>query len=308
MTKQRKPRGYYTKNKCASIALKYNSRSEFVNNSPSAYQASKRNKWVHDICQHMPEILKPRGYWNIKENCAAEALKYSTRGDFSGNSSSAYRAARRNKWLHDICQHMPEINVRWNYESCIVEALKYNTRSEFSKLSNGAYTSSWKNIWLDEVCSHMNVCGNIKKRAIYALFFNLENSVYIGLSVDPMRRLKEHLGIIKRKNQHINDNIEYALSIEDPEFIIFDGFYASDMVGREEDDIIYYFESLGYEILNIAKAGSLGGNTIKWNKNKCMTEALKYKAKIEFINNSNGAYKSAQRNGWLCDICKHMIN
>ena len=28
-----------------------------------------------DICSHMIEILKPRGYWT-KENCQKESLKY----------------------------------------------------------------------------------------------------------------------------------------------------------------------------------------------------------------------------------------
>lgn len=49
---------------------------------------------------------KPRGYWNKKENCAAEARKYTTRWAFYEGSRGAYYAAKRNGWLDDICGHM----------------------------------------------------------------------------------------------------------------------------------------------------------------------------------------------------------
>ncbi|UCH89641.1 MAG: hypothetical protein JSV49_03050, partial [Thermoplasmata archaeon] len=38
--------------------------------------------------------------------------------------------------------------------------------------------------------------------------------------------------------------------------------------------------------------------TIKWTKEKCLLDALKYKTKSEWQKYSNGAKKSAVRNGW----------
>lgn len=43
-----------------------------------------------------------------------------------------------------------------------------------------------------------------------------------------------------------------------------------------------------------------------WAYEKCKEEALKYDKKINFINNSNGAYNAARKNNWLNDICSHM--
>ncbi|MFA5586339.1 MAG: GIY-YIG nuclease family protein [Saccharofermentanales bacterium] len=43
-----------------------------------------------------------------------------------------------------------------------------------------------------------------------------------------------------------------------------------------------------------------------WTFEKCREEALKYKYKIDFIKNSNGAYSSALKHKWLDDICSHM--
>ena len=44
-----------------------------------------------------------------------------------------------------------------------------------------------------------------------------------------------------------------------------------------------------------------------WTKEKCHEEALKYKTRTEFYNNEPSAYKKAQENNFLDDICKHMI-
>ena len=49
---------------------------------------------------------KPRGYWT-KERCHEEALKYTTRNEFNINSNVSYTISRQNKWLNDICSHMP---------------------------------------------------------------------------------------------------------------------------------------------------------------------------------------------------------
>lgn len=45
----------------------------------------------------------------------------------------------------------------------------------------------------------------------------------------------------------------------------------------------------------------------KYTKEMCQQEALKYKYKIDFQKYSYPFYSSAQYNGWLKDICKHMF-
>jgi len=45
-----------------------------------------------------------------------------------------------------------------------------------------------------------------------------------------------------------------------------------------------------------------------WTKNICYNEALKYKSRTEFSNNSRGAYGASVRNGWIEYVCGHMIS
>jgi hypothetical protein len=44
-----------------------------------------------------------------------------------------------------------------------------------------------------------------------------------------------------------------------------------------------------------------------WTKEKCKKEALKFKTKNMFYKKSGGAYGASFRNGWLNEICIHMV-
>lgn len=43
----------WNKERCQEESIKYNTRSEFRNNSKCAYNAASRNDWLNDICSHM---------------------------------------------------------------------------------------------------------------------------------------------------------------------------------------------------------------------------------------------------------------
>ena len=45
----------------------------------------------------------------------------------------------------------------------------------------------------------------------------------------------------------------------------------------------------------------------KWDFNKCKEESLKYKSRGEFKKMNSSAYTSSRINGWLDEICIHMI-
>ena len=86
-------------------ALKYTNRTDFQQESSSAYRYAHKNKIIDEICSHMVNQQKPNGYWT-KENCHIEALKYTTRSLFKKESTSAYQVALKMGIMDDICLHM----------------------------------------------------------------------------------------------------------------------------------------------------------------------------------------------------------
>jgi len=101
MVTKHKPKNYWNYNKCQIEALKYKTKTEFLKKSNGAYEASRKHKWLNDICSHMVELRKPNGYWTY-EKCKEEALKYKNKRIFSKNSSRAYNISLSNNWLNDM--------------------------------------------------------------------------------------------------------------------------------------------------------------------------------------------------------------
>lgn len=248
----------------------------------------------------MPTPLK----WTY-EKCKEEALKYTSRSGFQKKSRPAYVKAVRKNWLKSICNHMVysiKPSNHWNFENCKLEALKYSTRTEFNKKSNGAYRASRENKWLDDICNHMLLLGNKHKRFIYSFEFP-DNHVYVGLTLNINKRKEEHLNGSTKSSvfDYIQKtNLKPTLKI-----------LTNEPVSIKEATVlenvhIKKYKELGWILLNRIKGGGLGGNNQIWTFDRCKKEALKYNYRHEFKKNSN-AYKPAQSNGWLDDICSHMI-
>lgn len=51
----------------------------------------------------------PKGYWDIFENCKAEAQKHRSLSQFHSKSRAAYNACIRNGWFDILCGNMPKV-------------------------------------------------------------------------------------------------------------------------------------------------------------------------------------------------------
>jgi len=187
----------------------------------------------------------------------------------------------------------------WTNEKCVIEALKYNKRSQFKRYSCGAYVACKRHGWLDNVCSHMKHIGNRFNRLVYVYEFD-DKSVYIGLTFDINERDKKHKrdrrsSVYKHiKKTNLTPKLTYSkfMNIEDAK--------------KTEALTIEKYKDQEFTILNISKAGGVGGGYLKWTFEKCKEEALKCKTRKEFYKKSNSAYNSARRYGWMDEVCSHM--
>lgn len=151
-----KPSGYWTKERCIEIALKYNSQQEWIKNHGSSFTAASTHGWLEECRKHM-DINKNAGYWT-KEKCIESALKFNKRSEWSKNEPNSYGAACRNKWLDECTIHMG-INKQnyWTKELCLKSALTYDTRKEWKSNDYSAYQAACVHKWLDECTQHMEI-------------------------------------------------------------------------------------------------------------------------------------------------------
>lgn len=98
------------------------------------------------------KVIKPSGYWNIKENCRLESLKYRGRGEFCNNSYQAYQSSLDHGWLDEFfpIKRIKHTTIYADKEVCRKEALRFETKSKFAKGKPGAYQRACEFGWIDE--------------------------------------------------------------------------------------------------------------------------------------------------------------
>ena len=192
-------------------------------------------------------------------------------------------------------------NIKWTNEMLKKEALKYTNRSDFYKKYQSAYSTAYSRGILDNICSHMNRLGDIYNRFIYIIEFE-NNSVYIGLTCDLERRRTEHISISTNKyiRECMDNNINFTFNSDN---ILYSSLDAIEI----ETNLINEYSKNGYNVLNICKAGGLGGGKVKWTYDTLKIEALKYTTRNDFKNGNPSAYNISIKKGILDDICNHMI-
>lgn len=158
-----RPRNSLTKEKCKALALKFNTRSDFLRNQPGAYKICSQNNWLDEFCAHMKIGRKLNEQLNFtnglkwtEEKVHKELAKYNTLAEFKKGSPGAYGAALTNKWLSGKefkakRQRAPNST----FESCKESAKRFKTRSEFEKGDYKSYTYACRKKFIDEICGHM---------------------------------------------------------------------------------------------------------------------------------------------------------
>ena len=76
---------------------------------------------------------------------------------------------------------------------------------------------------------------------------------------------------------------------------------------KTETDNILIYKNRGWNILNKTLGGEIGSTGKKWTFEECQKEAMGFNTRSKFNNKKRSVYNCAKRNGWLDDICDHMI-
>lgn len=181
----------------------------------------------------------------------------------------------------------------WTFERVCRNASAFETRSEFQRRSNTAYVIAYRRGWLDIVCAHMTPAGNRVRRFVYQITSTETKEVYVGLTAHPGRRYAGHRSTPKANMKRFIER-PHTFEVITPEPIP-----ARDAAAMESA-LIDKFLSGGWRVLNIAKAGGLGGTDAPyWTIERLTDEARKHADRGEMKANSESAYVIASRLGVL---------
>jgi predicted GIY-YIG superfamily endonuclease len=292
----------FTEDELRELALKYNNYTEFAKNEASAQVAArlKGKDFYNDITRHFVKLKRDKYSFDEIKTIAS---KYNHPGEFQDNDSVAYCVARNNGWIDEVTKHMTKKSIYWTLEDVRKIAKKYPTKKEFRSKNKKAY--SWSVINLtsedyDEITNHMEPLGSFAKRMIY-VFEYPDNHVYVGLTCNYKKRFDQHMNSINSAvNKHM---VKTNLT---PIFKKVTDFISIEDAIKMETQMVEQYRKDGWNILNVAKPGSIGSTVLKWTFDEIQKEALKYNSRGEFQKGSPNAYQKALKQNILDDIIKHM--
>ncbi len=296
----RKPKGYWTFEKCKEIASKYNTRTEFNINDKGCYLQAWMNGWLDDICSHMENL------GNKYKRCIY-SYEFTDNYVYIGLTYNLQKRQSNRDW--DTTDQVNKYIKKSNLQPIRKQLTDYIDVEDAVKLEK-YYVEKYKN-------EGWNILNKSKTGGIGGVTLKW---IYIkckeeALKYDTRKEFKEgstsaYYSAIKHKwLDDVCSHMNYKKT--NPS-----GYWTKEKC-REE---LLKYKSIKMFKLKSGSAynASLRNNwlddissdiriNVIWTKEKCREEALKYDYRSELKKKSTNAYESAKRYGWLNDICKHMV-
>lgn len=288
----------WTKEGCAEEAFKYNNRTDFFNKSP-AYHFARRRGWIDEICSHM----KPQGTYSRRMLYAFEHPDKSVYVGLTYNYERRYRDHMQNnktliKKYKEIGHKFIKFDVLYpahiaaKKEQQLIEDYRRKGWMILNKNKAGGLGGNIEKLTF-EVC-----LKEAKKFETRKAFQKAQPSMMVTARKRGWEgKVFAHMKYLLHPKYKKNELEKIAKSFNTlKEF-------------RK-------FSNGAYQVANsrglLAEITKHMKQTINphghWNKGKCAVEAKKFKTRTEYQKASPSAYKASLKNGWLDEICTHMIS
>ncbi len=217
----RRPDGYWTKEKCKEAVLTCKNRTEVQAKYPQAYNLANKNGWLDEWFPWKEGDKKLHYYWT-KEKIKEEAKKYKTRTEFHTKAAQPYKKALE-MGLMDELFPWKEGDARphgyWTKEKCQEEELKYNSRGEFREKAPDAAKAAYRYGWMlkendliqkyiDDLSNFFDFCKDKKYKRTNKLVVDINNMPYID-------EFKDYIGEENLDNEDMYLFAEWIISKSD---------------------------------------------------------------------------------------------
>lgn len=341
LTRERKPRGYWTRERVLVDARRHTYQAEWIRASSGAFTVARRNGWLQEACAHMTSPKIPMGYWTL-ETLKADARNYTTRAAWKKASQSSYSTAVQQGLLKECCAHMDRLRKPdgyWTSARCIESASRFDTVAEWSLAEPAAYDAAKRHGWIALATKHMVRVFSHGERTLYMLLLQhdikfeyqkrfeglrdkkpLPFDFYLpdfGLVIEYQGRqhfaaskssmFRRELSAIQRRDAQKKafadrSGLSY-LQINDERV---DGIEAA-VLSRlheiaERRGIDLQLRKRALTAVEKIRVAHLG----KWTKEAVLADARRFRTLPEWSKCGNAACQIAYRNGWIAEATAHM--
>lgn len=311
----KKKETYWTVERSKEEAKKYQHKVDFKKNSNRAYVVLMKNGLLDECCSHMtkPDISK---IWN-EEKVLESAKLCKSRSEFTKRFPGAHRWAKKHNIYEDILNLFDPQGSK--YKRCIY-AYEFPDNHVYVGLTYDLHKRNLQhNSNLDsKVFQYISLTGlkpELKQITDYLDY--LEASKMEGIILDKYTndgwiklnacktgglgslKIKEKKKIVKQ----IYPELTYEYVLE-----------CAKKCKTKTEFQKNYVRAYNYVLKNklMEKIESEHQFEIfrhkTWTKEECRMVAKKFNTRNEFCQNMGGCYQVALRNGWMDEICSHMIS
>lgn len=239
------------------------------------------------------------------EYCKNYVKEFKTISSLKEKNPSILVVIRRNGWGEILANLEKKKHGKYTLEECTEKVNEYEFLSDFMKENESMYNVILHNNW-KKILKGLKRAGSKYKRCIYAYEFFVEGEkyAYIGLTFNLDVR---NIGHKTNKNSAVyrfakENNIAIPNPIRLTEYV--DKQEASKLEG----EYLKIYKEKGWNILNRAKTGNLGGKItmVTYTKEYCISLAKKYDLITRFGEENSQAYLLIRKNGWGKEAFAHM--
>lgn len=188
------------------------------------------------------------------------------------------------------------------YEECFNEAKKYKYYTDFRIQSNSKYCKAIKMKWVNDYTwlkkNYRDTQSPIN--LIYVYEFIETKAAYIGRTMRFKTRCRQHK--TDKKDSVYKYAKENCINIQDYIPKILDENLNSHDSQIMEAKWIDIYKANKWNIINKVKAGSLGGNIVKYTHEYCKNEAMKYDNITDFRKSNINLYEKCKALSWIKDF------
>jgi hypothetical protein len=297
--------------KCTEEALKYETRSEMCKNSNYAHSIILKNNWEKICFAHMKRqmTLKERVIYAFEFNTTTPKYAYVGLTCQINRRKNAHLYGTE-KGKSSVFEKIKEINVIPEFklltpnpikeedapemEAEWVEEYSYMGYTLLNKVKAGSLGAMKSKFTYDYFVKMKEGCENreefSKKIPSWARNIAIENGWWDELTSD----------MVKTKKMNGEWNIEDALEESK-------NYKCVGHLQKEKSGLYKFLDR--NNLLKVVFPKTLNELQLEKynNKEECQKEALKYNNKKDFTSNSRPFYRSSIKNGWIDEICSHMV-
>ena len=300
MIKTQKPTGYWTYENCKNEALKYKNKSEFIKMSGGAYESSRDNKWLDEICSHMKILgnllLRLVYAYEFSDNyvyigLTCNEIKRNNQHFITGPVHNHTIITKLNPIKKILTDGYVSVVDAVKLEGFYVEKYKNEGWNILNKAKTGAVGTN-KLIWTKEKCQEEAL-----KYDNRSIFSKMSNGAY-----DSAHRHKwldeicSHIIQLRKPNNYwTKEKCQEEALKYDNRSDFYNNSKAYDLAHRHK-----WLDEICSHMIQIRKPNGY------WTYEKCKEEALKYNNRREFNEKSSSAYNVVYENKWLDELTSHM--